>query len=108
MSLLRTATLTLRADREPDAVCVVQFGELDIAGAPELGRMLRRMLCRHERVVLDLSALNFMDSSGVQVLVEADLHARLADRRFEILRAPRDVHRVVELCRYDDLLPFAD
>ncbi|MCW2989810.1 MAG: putative Anti-sigma factor antagonist [Solirubrobacterales bacterium] len=108
MSQLRTATLTLRADQEEDAICVVLFGELDIAGSPELGRALRDSIARHERVVVDLSGLDFLDSSGIEVLVEADLHARLADCRFEILRGPRPVQRVFDLCRASPQLPFAD
>jgi anti-sigma B factor antagonist len=108
MSQLRTATLTLRADEECDAVCVVVFGELDLAGSPALAKVLRRCIARHARVVADLSGLDFIDSSGVETLVEADLHARLADRQFEILRGPRQVHRVFELCGLAAQLPFAD
>jgi anti-anti-sigma factor len=108
MSQLQTATLTLRADEDCDAVCVVLFGELDIAGSPALGKLLRGCIARHARVVADLSGLDFIDSSGVETLVEADLHARLADRRFEILRGPRPVDRVFELCGLTDQLAFAD
>jgi anti-anti-sigma factor len=108
LSQLRTATLTVRADREPDAVCVVLFGDLDHAGSGALGKTLRRTIAAHESVVLDLSGLDFMDSSGVMALVEADLHARLAGHRFEILRGPRPVQRVVDLCGLTGQLPFAD
>lgn len=59
-------------------------------------------------MVLDLSGLDFMDSAGARLLLAADLHARLEDRRLEILRAPAPVHRVVELCGLGDQLPFAD
>jgi anti-sigma B factor antagonist len=106
--LLRTATLTLRADNEDDAICLVLFGELDLAGSPDLGRALRDCIARHHRVVVDLSGLDFIDSSGIEVLIEADLHARLADRCFEILRGPDHVHRVFGLCRVTAQLPFAD
>jgi anti-sigma B factor antagonist len=106
MSRIRTATLTLRTDQEEDALCLVVFGELDLAVSRALGKALRRELARHEYVVLDLSGLDFMDSSSIQVLVEADLHARLADRRFEILEAPQPVQRVVELCGMTARLPF--
>ncbi|MFL5846003.1 MAG: STAS domain-containing protein [Solirubrobacteraceae bacterium] len=106
MSHLRTATLALRADYEEDAVCVVLFGELDIASSRELGRALRDAVARNDRVVVDLSGLDFTDSAGVAVLIEADLHARLAGRVLEILRGPRHVHRVFELCRVVGQLPF--
>lgn len=108
MSQLRTATLTLRADLEADALCVVGFGELDIAGCRQLGRTLRRAVARYDRVVLDLSGLDFIDSCGVRCISEAALHARLVDRRFEILRGPRLVDRVFDLCHARRDLPFAD
>jgi anti-sigma B factor antagonist len=108
VSQLRTATLTLNIDQEEDALCLVVFGDLDLAGSRALGKVLRRALARHAWVVLDLSGLDFMDSSSVQVLVEADLHARLSGHRFDIFRAPQPVQRVVELSGMSDRLRFAD
>lgn len=84
------------------------LGELDLGSVGTFGRELHGALEHHERVVLDLSGLHFIDSSGIHAIVEADLHARVDDRRLEILRAPAGVHRVFELCRVAPLLPFAD
>lgn len=41
-------------------------GELDLATAPELNRMLNHLADDgHERVLIDLSELQFMDSTGL-------------------------------------------
>jgi anti-anti-sigma factor len=47
-------------------------GELDIATVPEIEAQLEPMVAtRPERVVFDLAALEFMDSSGIAMLLRA-------------------------------------
>lgn len=50
-------------------------GELDIATAPILERRLTELICAERETVLDLSALTFMDSSGIALLIRAAQHA---------------------------------
>jgi anti-anti-sigma factor len=53
-------------------------GELDLATAPVLGTRIRRPLFWHgvTRVIVDLSAVEFLDSSGVRALLVSRGHAR--------------------------------
>ncbi len=55
---------------EPD-VCVVRVcGEVDIGTAADLDRALQTMTARGaRRIVLDLGAVSFLDSSGLHCLV---------------------------------------
>lgn len=55
-------------------VTVTAAGELDMTSAPELIRVLREAIRAHgpSRVDLDLTAVTFMDSTGLQVLVAAN------------------------------------
>ncbi|MGH2897066.1 MAG: STAS domain-containing protein, partial [Solirubrobacteraceae bacterium] len=57
-------------------------------------------------IVVDLSGLKFIDSTGIRLLVMAS--ARCADGRFSLLRGPKQVHRVFEITDLADRLPFAD
>ena len=59
-----------------------------------------------DRVVLDLSALSFIDSVGLGVVIRfaQDLEARVIPLR--IIPAPLAVHRVFELTGVADALPF--
>jgi anti-sigma B factor antagonist len=51
---------------------VVALGEIDLAGAPRLGDALSDLIERGSRtVVLDLSAVEFLDSRGIRVIVQA-------------------------------------
>src|SRR3954453_17058687 len=46
-------------------------GELDLATAPELEQLVNERLDAGQEVVVDLRGLEFMDSSGIRVLVPA-------------------------------------
>ena len=64
------------SDSDGRAVVEVR-GELDLATAPDLEAALLERLDAGEDVVLDLRELQFMDSSGLRVVITA--HARAAD-----------------------------
>jgi anti-sigma B factor antagonist len=62
--------LTVKVKRD-GPVCVVSVsGELDIATAPDLAAQAAVLPGGIERLIVDLSGLDFIDCRGVQVLVE--------------------------------------
>ena len=64
---------------------VVLMGELDIASAEDaLRRVAEAERAAPSLLVIDLSTLTFVDSSGVRVVLVADDHARAAGRRLAI------------------------
>lgn len=82
-------------------------GELDLATAPELERMLVQAIEDGREVVLDLRELEFMDSSGVRVLVIA--HTR-ASGRFGLIAAPpkSPVTKILAIAGLEPELRFVD
>ena len=73
-------------------------GALDVATATEAQkRMLGLELRRRDRLVLDLSGLTFMDSTGIRFILQAREHARLHGASFVLVRGPEPVMRVLEL-----------
>lgn len=57
--------------RRGDYLVVSIGGELDVITAPALGDHLRRLIDAGERrVVVDLEAVSFIDSSGISALVQ--------------------------------------
>lgn len=56
--------------------CLRLLGELDLATVPILHERLKTASERNEAVVLDLSDLEFIDSSGLRLLITADADAR--------------------------------
>jgi anti-anti-sigma factor len=93
-----------------EVAVVALSGELDVAGSSLLEHELDRIGTDHDprAIVLDLSDLDFMDSTGLRLVVLADSRAREQDRRFAVVRGKEDVHRVFEITRMTDRLRFLD
>lgn len=72
-------------------------GELDLATKPQLVRTLRESQLQARVVVLDLRELEFMDSSGAHAIINASMRARRLGGRLVLLRARRNVYRVLTL-----------
>ena len=58
-------------------------------------------------IVLDLSGLDFIDSTGVQLVIMADARSRADSNRLSLLRPSHGVFRVFVICGVADRLPFA-
>jgi anti-sigma B factor antagonist len=97
------------SDSDGRAVVTVR-GELDLATAPELETALLERLDAGDDVVLDLRELEFMDSSGLRVLVTA--HARAADGgpRFAIVRplAGSEVAKILDIAGIEQQLDVVE
>jgi anti-sigma B factor antagonist len=101
--------LRLTSERDGDMHVIAVSGELDLANGNELQRELLRVEATDARsIVVDLSGLQFMDSTGIRVLLSADARSRADSNRLTLLRGPAAVQRVLELTGVVDLLPFAD
>lgn len=95
------------SDPEPSGFVLSLFGELDAASALDLEKRIKRLQWAGARsILIDLSGLDFIDSSGLHVLIRA--HRRAPEGQISLLRGSRSVHRVFELTGTDDILPFAD
>jgi anti-anti-sigma factor len=90
------------------AVRVRVLGELDLSTSPELGETLLRELGEGRSVVVDLSAVTFIDSTGLNTLVAA---LRSCDTNGGSLmlspELPAQVTRVFEITGLDAVLPIA-
>ena len=85
------------------------FGELDLASADAVQAELERVEATDAKaVVVDLSGLTFMDSTGVRLVLSAHARSRADANRLSLLRGPASVQRVLELCGVEGMLPFAD
>jgi anti-anti-sigma factor len=84
-------------------------GELDLAAVPAFDDHLRRLEAdRPEAVVLDLTDLTSMDSSGLRAIVMADERARAHGRRLAVVPGPPQVRRVFEITQLDQRLELVD
>jgi anti-sigma B factor antagonist len=103
----KLGSLAVRSEREGEAHIIELIGELDLDGAPKLESALREAEAGDATsIVVDLGALDFIDSTGLRMLVMAA--ERSNEGRFSLLRGPKQVHRVFEITDLVDRLPFAD
>jgi anti-sigma B factor antagonist len=95
-----------RAFRLP-AARVRPMGELDLATVPVLVAELAGLRHAGVRVViLDLSALDFIDSSGLRCILEYDAEARRNGCSIALVRGPDAVQRVFRITDTEARLPF--
>lgn len=106
----RVTLLSFQTTLTGDTAVVALSGELDVAGASLIERELARIVTDHEAtaLVLDLSCLEFMDSTGLRMIVLADDRARAENRTLTLVRGRPDVQRVFEITRMDERLRFVD
>jgi anti-sigma B factor antagonist len=82
-------------------------GELDIGSLPDAETAAATAFKEAwKRLVLDLQALEFMDSSGLRFVAGLHDRCRSADRALSIQPGPPAVQRVFEITGLDGLLPF--
>lgn len=97
-----------RSDESAGPV-IALHGELDVAAAPQLEKLLDGIHREgHRRVTVDLSDLSFVDSAGVSVLIKAKKEADEDASQFVLRRPTAQVHRVFALVGMVDWLAFEE
>ena len=95
--------------RQGDATVLTVSGELDLRTSPELEERLTGAFgAGIELVILDLRQIEFMDSTGLRVLLGAHQRAHESGRRFALVRGADQVERVLTLTGVRDLLTIVD
>jgi anti-sigma B factor antagonist len=59
----------LSAESYGDSIVITIHGDLDIITSPRLDESLTQAQSTHERVILDLADVNFLDTSALAVIV---------------------------------------
>jgi anti-sigma B factor antagonist len=81
-----------------DAAVISVSGELDLASSPALEEQLERVARSDASlVIVDLRALEFMDSTGLSVLVRAHQRSEENSQRFGLVNGSQQVQRLLTL-----------
>jgi anti-sigma B factor antagonist len=84
---------------------VVATGEIDLYTAPALRESLIRAGESSSRIVIDLSEVTFLDSTGLGVMLGALGRARTAERSVALVGLSDMVKRVLQITRLDEVFP---
>lgn len=84
---------------ESGAECILTVdGDIDLASAPEFEASLRTALdASPSSIVVDLTALTFIDSSGLRVLVASSKDAQSRGATLALRNVPRHAQRVLDI-----------
>ena len=109
---MKTAAEDLQIEALGNAGCPVLclVGDVDMRTAPELRAALQKLFGnRHpQRLVLNLTEVRHMDSSGLSVLLEAWQEARRSNTRFVLAALNNGPRRLLERTRLSDVLETAE
>jgi anti-sigma B factor antagonist len=99
----------LRAQLSPQGTTevVTVSGEMDISTVAQVGTLLDRALDKRPEILfLDLSEIEFCDSSGVHLVVKTHHRAEAQRTRFRVMPPTGPARRVFEICAIDEFVTF--
>jgi anti-sigma B factor antagonist len=96
-------------DAEREGVRIAPSGALDMATVPILEARLRDVRnSGFRRLIVDLRRLDFIDSSGLRLLLRNHAEASQDGFSFALIAGPPSVQRLFELSNTLDMLTFVD
>ena len=97
-----------RVVHEDDAIVISVSGEIDVAACERLRDAIEPNMGPHQTIILDLSGVEFMNSSSLPILVQAR-GALTVDGGSHNLRNPSvAAHRLLSVSRAEALLDDAE
>ena len=99
---------TVEVHRQSGAAVVAPAGEIDVATVDLVRGRLRACEADASVVVLDLRAVEFMDTSGLQLVFETQRRAAQAGFEFVVVRGSRQLQRLFEVAGFGDRLRLVD
>ena len=107
--LIHQGELTIRIEDQAGTSVLSVYGELDLSNSEVFESAVRSAEERHRaNLIVDLSGLQFIDSSGLAVLIRTANRSRENSNSLALLRGSAPVDRLFKLTGLTEHLPFAD
>jgi anti-anti-sigma factor len=106
----RIGALQMRSAPSGSSHLITLSGELDLnnCGAVE-SELLQVEAGSAQQIVVDLSAVDFIDSNGIAMLIAAVRRSKEDSDRLRLVPSrSEDVQRLIEICGLDGRLPFIE
>jgi anti-sigma B factor antagonist len=95
--------------REEQGAIVVAFeGDVDLQSSPEARKVLLETVGKGLPIMVDLSQVGYIDSSGVASLVESFQAARKVGQDLVLVSVSDGAKRVLELARLDKVFTICE
>jgi anti-sigma B factor antagonist len=87
--------MSVRTSENTQIVDIV--GDVDLNGTPQLRKLLFASLRESPKVIINLTAIRYIDSSGIAVMIEALKESQRLKRQFVLFGMNSRVHDVFKL-----------
>lgn len=95
--------------KEQDGFQIVAVaGEVDLSWSGQVRRAILDALGTSDKVLVRMSEVSYIDSSGIAALVEGYQTAKAKSAIFGLLEVSAPVRAVLELARLDQVFPMHD
>lgn len=92
----------------PGATVITVRGEVDVATSPQVAAVVAKVLTRHATdIVIDLTEVEFIDSTGLGMLVGAQRSCRSVGTKLGLAVRDQRIMRLLEITGLDSLFPTA-
>ena len=97
-----------RVDSVPECVVVTAAGEIDVQTAVGLGQAVQEALSTSSSVIIDLSRVTFVDSTGLGALIDARKRAAAEGGSVSLVEPPDIVRRILAGTHLQQVFPVFD
>ena len=104
---MRIEPFRVEVERRDEALVVRPVGELDLATVEELSRVIEDA-GETSLLVLDLTALEFLDTSGLRFLLKKQADCTEAGTELRLVGGSGEVQRLLAVAGFADRLPLED
>jgi len=87
---------------------LILSGEVDLDNSSKAREMMLSIVEKNQDINIDLSKVEYIDSSGVAVLVEAMQLTQRTGKKFSVVNVSSQVMAVLELAHLDKILPISN
>ena len=88
------------------AVCLSLSGEVDLANASDLRAHLDAVAENDNNLIVDMSELRYIDSSGIKTLVDAHRRLGQAKRKMALAAVTPTVQKILSIVGVDRVVPI--
>lgn len=91
---------------EKDYAIIQLRGEVDMSTSPKARKSILSCLKKKQALLVDLSGVDYIDSSGIASLVEGYQYARDHTQNFALIGVSEIAMSVLQLARLDRVFPI--
>jgi len=93
----------IKFEKIDDDCIIYATGDIDLSNSQELRKTLLAALKTNQNVYVDLSDVNYIDSSGIASLVEGLQFSKSNNKVFILKNPSKQVSAIMELARLDQV-----